>query len=163
MEDRNSLTFKGYLKVMSVMHLVFCVGILLFTIFLYLQQESWVFTFPISSPSIVIVPLIAITGIYLSNYVFKKKIEPILDKKSLKQKLGVYQSALIYKFAFVEGAAFVCLVFALSNSNLFYLSFTGLIIIYFITLRPTKDKIEQQLQLKGAQKEQFKREDDVIS
>ncbi|MEP0211913.1 MAG: hypothetical protein ABJD66_01770 [Cellulophaga sp.] len=163
MEDRNSLTFKGFLKVMSVMHIAFSGGLILFTAILYFQQEKWTFSIPVSSIHIVITPIVAITGIFLGNYIFKKKIEPVLGKKSLKQKLEVYQSALLTKYAFIEGAAFISLLFALYNSNLFYLFITIAVIIYFLFLRPTKDKIKKQLQLKGEQKEQFKRENDVIT
>lgn len=163
MEDRNSLTFKGFLKVMSVMHIAFSVGLIFFTAVMYYQQQKWEFNIPTNSIYIVLVPLVAITGVFLGNYVFKKKIEPVLNKKSLKQKLDVYQSALLFKYAFIEGAAFICLLFSLFKSNLLYLAITVAIIVYFLFLRPTKNKIEQQLQLKGEQREQFKRENDVIN
>jgi hypothetical protein len=35
----------------------------------------------------------------------------------------------------------------LQNENLFYLIISGLIILYFLWIRPTKDKIENDLDL----------------
>ena len=58
-----------------------------------------------------------------------------------------YQTALIIRCAFSEGASLLGIVAFLITGNLVYLLLTGLNIIYFIWIRPTKQKIEDELNL----------------
>ncbi|MCK0156622.1 hypothetical protein MWU65_05495 [Cellulophaga sp. F20128] len=155
MADRNELTFKSFLQTITIIHIAFIGGLLVFSAIAYFQFTDWVFILPTNDLFFIITPTLALASIYLGNFLFRKKISAILGKKSLRQRLTTYQSAILIKFAFTEGAAFVCIMIALLKGNLFYLGLALLCIVYFISLKPTQAKIEQQLALKGELKEQM--------
>jgi len=158
MANRNELTFKSYLKTISIIHIAFTGGLLFFSAIVYFQFTDWHFTVPLNDVFFSSTPILATAIIFLGNFLFKKKINSILGKKSLRQRLTVYQSAILLKYAFTEGAAFICMMIALYSGNLFYLGLALIVILYFISLKPTKNKIEQQLHLTGELKDQLNRE-----
>jgi len=83
----------------------------------------------------------------MSNFMFKKQLDLAVAKSSLNEKLGGYQTALIIRFALLEGPSLFGIVSYLLSGNLLFLAISGLIILYFITIRPTRDKVETDLNL----------------
>ncbi len=54
-----------------------------------------------------------------------------------------YQSRMIIRFAFVEGAAFLNLVAAIVDKQLYSLAFAGLMVLIMLALFPTRGRIER--------------------
>lgn len=95
----------------------------------------------IDSDSIIYV-LIPVLAIVLSNFMFKNMISKIDSNLSLENKFGVYQSSSIVRWAILEGAAIV-LLFQKPDFFIFGI----VIIVYLLTLRPTEDKVNNDLNL----------------
>jgi hypothetical protein len=75
---------------------------------------------------------------------YKNGISKIDSSLSLENKFGVYQTSSIIRWAILEGAAFV-LLFLKPD----FFVFGIIIIIYLVTIRPTEDKVNIDLDLKN--------------
>lgn len=58
-----------------------------------------------------------------------------------------YQTALIIRFSLLNGASLFGIVCYMQTGNLLFIIISGLLALYFLSLRPTKDKIENDLNL----------------
>ena len=105
---------------------------------------------------------IGVIGVFLSNYLYKKNINSLKDKSSLREKLTGFQSASIISYAPLEGAALLGIVAAYKYPNIFYLIISALLIIYLFYRRPSKDKIERDLELNSELKNQFNKSEETI-
>ena len=73
-----------------------------------------------------------------------------------------YQIASVVKFAIIEGAAFIGIVFSLITGNTAYIAIVGVLIIYYLMQKPSLNKVESDLQLRGEHRNQFHKYDEVI-
>jgi len=135
---------KEKLKTLQIIHLAITLGIV-FAYFFVLDKNVLInFKLPkIDSNSIIFV-LIPFIAIFLSNLLFKSGISKIDSSLSVENKLGVYQTSSIIRWAILEGAAFV-LLFLKPD----FFVFGIVIIIYLLTIRPTEDKVNIDLNLKN--------------
>ncbi|WP_417444054.1 hypothetical protein [Joostella sp.] len=101
-----------------------------------------------SDPFLYIVPSVGILAIFLSNLTYNRLILRI-DNKDLpfKQKFANYQSACIARYAWVEAATLFAIVSYFILLNFVFLIFATILILYFITLKPNKNKIIAALKL----------------
>jgi hypothetical protein len=98
-------------------------------------------------PLLIVVSVFTISGIFASHFVFKQRLKEIVKKTNLKDKLNEYRSALIIKFAIIEGCSFFVVIAYYMTGQLFFLTFLGILLIIFIAFRPTKDKSIMDLEL----------------
>jgi hypothetical protein len=135
---------KEKLKTLQIIHLAITLGIV-FAYFFVLDKNVLInLKFPkIDSNSITFV-LIPFIAIFLSNLMYKNGISKIDSSLSLENKFGVYQTSSIIRWAILEGAAFV-LLFLKPD----FFVFGIIIIIYLVTIRPTEDKVNIDLDLKN--------------
>lgn len=104
---------------------------------------------------IYIFPVIALVGIFASKVLYRVLINPLKQKERLQDKLAGLQSASFIQYALIEGPAFLNIIWFSKTGNLLYLTIGAVLLIYLFTLRPTKTKIENDLDLKGEHKRQF--------
>jgi len=114
-----------------------------------------------NDPFLFIVPIVAIGSFALSLYLFKKNLNIAINKPTLKEKLAFYQSAIITRFAPLEGASLLGIVTYLQTGNLLFIIISGLTALYFLSLRPTKDRIENDLNLSYEDKILFDSQDQL--
>ena len=88
----------------------------------------------------IFIPAIAVL---VSNYLFKNLISKIDTKLSKEKKMMQYQTASIIRWAILEGGAFLIL-FLKPELAIFGL----LLLLYLFLVKPTKDKIENELEVK---------------
>lgn len=158
-----ALTPKSFIKTITVIHLALIMGLLLFSGVSYTLVETNFLSFDFENDIFsLIVPAFAIGGAFASNFIANKKISELSAIESLKDKLIGYQTASIIRFALLEGPALLGIVIYLQTGNLFYLLIAGTVIAYFVTVRPTKDKIEMDLNFSFEQKAAFNQMDEVI-
>jgi len=139
-------TPKSYLKVNSIIHLALFMGQLVFGVLVMLEvpQKGIVIT-NTNNPFLFVVPIVAIGSLILSTILFKKNLGMAINNSTLKGKLMGYQTALITRFAPLEGASLFGIVSYLQTGNLLFMLITGVIMLYFLSLRPTKDRIANDL------------------
>lgn len=156
-------TPKQYLRSVQLIHIALLLGMIIFAGVTYYMNPSTEIIMSESGAFIFVVPVIIILGILLGNFIFKKLINRTFRQESLKTKLDNYLSALIIKFAFVEGPSLLALVAYLLSGNLIYMFFAIGLMIYFFTLKPSKNSIITTLKLTGESKLQFDKENEKVS
>jgi|TARA_R110002049_G_scaffold329_11_gene1858 membrane protein insertase Oxa1/YidC/SpoIIIJ len=138
----NTITPKDYLFSLSIIHAALTIGVLLFTIVLFIMGNDLILGFTSDeSIFIYIVPIVAMISYFGSQYLFNKQLANVVNRNTFKEKLMLYQQACIIRFAFLEGAAFLSSVSFMLTNNVFYLVISLLLILYLIKLRPTKKKV----------------------
>ena len=152
----NKFTPGGFLKIMSFLHLGIAAAPVALGILFFTQSDNTQLNFSSDGDVfLMVVPLVAIGSIFLGDLVFRKIVQGFSDELSLRERLSKFQSAAIIKYAALEGAALFSLVIFSNTQNLTYLIIGVFLIFYLFLQRPTKDKIEGLLNLRGEQKAQF--------
>ncbi|ATA89418.1 hypothetical protein CAPN002_21020 [Capnocytophaga stomatis] len=148
-----------FFKSLTIIHLALLTGQLLFGVVVYfLNREIWQYHFP-SSNHFFWVAMALIFAVLLGHKVFYKKgLEEVRNKKSLSEKLATFQGVCIVKYGLIEAASITCIVFALLTENIYFLLISGCLLLYFITLKPTKERVINDLELNRELQEQFNKE-----
>lgn len=139
---------QGLLKTLSVLYFSFLISQVLFAVVAYIQQGSTYFDIEnLDDVYIYAVPVLSVAAIVGSLLMFREQISALSFKETLKEKVSGYQSAYLVRMAFLEAASIFGIVAFFLKGNLFSLIFSGLIVLYFLTLRPTKENVERDLHL----------------
>ena len=148
---------------MSVIHAALLAGQLLFVIVVFAISPKVYFNVSDTTDVFVfIVPLLAVAGFMCGYVLFRRQLKELQDKNSLGEKMVAYQTALIIRFALLEGPSLFGVVAFMQTENLFFLVISALLMLYFFSLRPTKDKMEMDLGLGFTEKMEFLNDDGVI-
>lgn len=150
------LTPNSYIKTLSIIHLGLLAGPFMLGVLAYSQTENPYLDYTNTEDVFIyIVPVFAISGIFLGNLLFKQMMATAMKSDGLRTKLVRFQTASLIKYALIEGPALLGAVAFLNTGNLTYLYIAGVLILFLYLLRPTKEKIELGLQLRGVEKAQF--------
>lgn len=84
---------------------------------------------------------IPVLAIILSNILFKSQLRLAKPNATPDEKMAVYQTASLIRWAILEGAAFM--IYFLKPE---FICFGILVIVYLITLRPTLNRMQDDLQ-----------------
>ena len=141
-------------KTISIIHVALLAGAFLAGAFFYLNTEIET-KGATNDIFIYIFPMIALAGIFASKVLYRLFLNPLKQKEQLLDKLAGLQSASLIQYALVEGPALLNIVWFSQTGNLLFLTVGGVLLIYLFILRPTKTKIENDLELKDEHKRQF--------
>lgn len=157
MDQQNSaLSPRGLFKTLTLLYFSFLTAQLLFAVMAYLNQGSTYFDYTDTNDVFIYaVPVFAVASIVLGIVLYGQQTSELGRKNSLKEKLVAYQSAVLIRMAFLEAASIFGIVAFILKGNLFSLLITGLVTLYFITLRPAKERAEDYLHLSHDEKRQF--------
>ena len=137
-----------FLKTITIIHLALLVSQVLFAVVVYTKIPHKIVSLQAAGDVyFYLVPCFAIVAAVIGTYVYRPRIAALAEKGSLQEKLMGYQSALIIRWAISNGPSLFATVVFLLTSNVFYLFVAGLNILYFIWLRPTKERIDEELNL----------------
>lgn len=109
-----------------------------------------------------IVPVVAVICFLLSRVLFDKIRDNARSQDSLKGKATIYQAAFLARIACLEAASLFGIVTYFLTGNFFLLGVSALIILYFLTLNPTKERVTMDLSLDYDQQKQFDRSEEVM-
>lgn len=123
-----------------MIHLALLAGMAFAYFFLGNLSSPDSFKIPEIDASSVIFVLLPFLAIGLSIFLFKNAIAKIDKSVPLENVLGLYQTASLIRWAILEGAAFVILI-----AKPDFILFGILIILYFISLRPSIGRIKADL------------------
>ncbi|RWY57116.1 hypothetical protein [Mucilaginibacter gilvus] len=153
-----------FLRTITIIHLALAAGQVLFGIVvLSLNKRIIINVRDTRDPLVYAVPALAIICFVLSGFLYKKVLSGgIRPDSTLKGKLMMYQTALIIRLALLEGPSLFGIVAFFLTGSLFFLLISLVLIGYFIYIRPTKDNIEETLELTYAEKETFNRRDEYL-
>ncbi|WP_167611971.1 hypothetical protein [Maribellus sediminis] len=147
--NQEKLTPKEYFRSLQIVHLALMAGIVSFIVIaIVLQNMGFESDGEDMLPALIyVVPVFMIGGILASNYVFKFRLKTCISQSGLKQKLEEYRSALIIKFALVEGPSFFAIIAYLLTANLVFVGITVLLLAVLLSYRPTPAKSIIDLEL----------------
>lgn len=167
MENKENieLTPNKFIRTLSIIHIAISLGTIILGIFFYSQYVGDVKIDFSNSKELYfyLVPGLALIGVLGGNYMFQKKITELSNIKSLKEKLTEYQTASIIKYASLEGPAILGIFAFQEEGNLYYLFISIILIIILLAQKPSKVKIESEINLNYGQMNQFNKSDQIIS
>ena len=114
------------------------------------------------NPFLIILPIIAISAIFISQLFFKQSCNQLVKRETLKQKFFGFQVAFIVKLAIIEIAVLIGIVVFSADGNLFFLTITGVLLLYFASNYPNPSVVEQQLHLTSQESSQFHNIDEEV-
>jgi len=159
-----TLTPKSFLKTLTILHFSFFGAMLFFAgVAYFINQNHTVDINKVEIINLMILVVIGLVGVFGGQLAQKKNLEKAKNQSSLRHKLGIYQTSALIKYAFLEGPALFAIVLYLQSSEFIYLLFAVILMIYFITLRPTKEKIIKSLQLGREHQMQFNKENQELN
>lgn len=143
------MTPAKFLRTFSIIHMAMTIAMVGFAVVAFvLTQEDQFFYMPDMRDTFTLpVPLAIGLGITAGNYMFQKFMNSYSSDKTLQQKISILLSASIIRYALIEGPVLFATVVFLISSNLFYMIFAGIGVLYFLTLKPKNEKISDQLEL----------------
>ncbi len=153
---------KAILKTIPLIYLGLLGGQVLFAITALAITPSGKFSINApNDPYLIVVPIMAIGSLTASVMLYRQLLAAAINKPTVQQKVVGYQTAMIIRLALLEGASLFGIVVYIVTTNLLYLTISGVLIAFFITIRPTRDKIETDLSLDYKDKAEL--ENDGIS
>lgn len=139
---------ESVLKTIMIIHFALLAGQILFGLVAFSQSmQTRIYIKYSADPFVYIAPMVAIAAYAASTILYKQRINALVNKDTLKEKLTGYQEASIIRFALLEGASLFGIVLYMLNENLLFLVISALIMISFILIRPTRDKMAFDLDL----------------
>jgi len=147
-----NLNPQSIVKALPIIHLGLLMGQLLFAIVVYYITPQKGFSLNGNDPFVFVALALAIGGFIGGNLIFKQTLAKIAPDATLSQKMAAYQTGFIIRAALMEGPSSFSIVVYMIGGNLFFLAVTALIVLYFITFRPTKEKITADLNLDYSEK-----------
>ena len=124
------------IKTLQIIHLALCAGLIIAYFVIGEISVEKLKTIPIIDASSIVFAILPFLAIIIANFIFKSQLKQVDRKLKLEDKLPVYQTASIIRWAILEGVAFIILILKPD-----FLIFGILVIIYLIFLRPTEERI----------------------
>jgi hypothetical protein len=135
-------------KMLPIIHLALLIGQILFGVVVYNITPQKGFSFDGSADPFVYVSLVLTFGGFTAgNILFTKRLQGITPESTLSQKITSYQTAFILRAALLEGPSLFSIVSYMISGNLFFLAVSCCVILYFLYIRPTTDKVANDLNL----------------
>lgn len=164
----SKISAKEYFRTLKILHFALAMGQLLFagvTLLLvfgknssYQQnaiQELMVFAY--------LVPAFALAGLAASILVFKNRLSKFKTFNSLDQKTAYYQTTQIIRWASIEGPSVLALVVFLLTGNLLIFGVFALLVLYIVSLYPSRDKAIADMELNYNETQQINDDNTLIA
>lgn len=160
------LTSKEYFKITSVIWFTLIGGQVFFGLIAFYLNNNGSYEpegKDLKEIFIYLVPVFALYGVIAGSIFFKKKLKSSKSKTSLHEKLNEYRTALIIRYALLEGASFFSLVSYLLTGYSLFLYISILIIASFIILKPSGEKASTDLELNPGEIQIISNPDSIIT
>ena len=162
-------TSSEYFRTLQIIYYTLIAGLVMSCIVaLYLNQNGGFYwqTDEVEKPMkkmIYLVALFVFGGSAFGNWMFRKMIGIIKSMETLTEKMSSYRSALISKYALFAGASLFAIVAYYLSGNLLFLALSGLVILVFLTIKPTTARAANELDLNLKDKQAIHNPDRVIA
>ncbi len=158
------MTSGAYFKSIKIVHLALVIGVVFFTLISVFLQFNGFGTVghELTNILLIVVPIIALVGVFASAFLFKKKLNGINGRSNLKEKMEDYRSALIVKLALIEGPSFFTIIAFLLTGNYIFLGIAVMLIIVFLIYKPSQTKFINDLELTNKELDLINNADAVI-
>ena len=144
----NGVSPQLVVKTNTIIHLGLTAGQLLFGVVVFYITPQKSFSFDgVKYPMILIAFALAFGGFIGSTLMYRSRLASISSEDILAKKISAYQTGFIIRAALLEGPSLFSIVGYMLSGNLLFLAISGIIILYFISIRPTREKIIAELNL----------------
>ncbi len=144
------------LKTLKVLHSAFCLSILVFSVVVYFVTDDHSFFNTEGMNALYYgIPILAVLLIYGSKGVYANALSKIPNDMPLEQKISNYSTANIIRYAMIEGPAFLCVAVSFMSGSLLFLIIALCILLYLYSIKPTKAKLIEDLNLNFEERKQF--------
>ncbi len=162
-QTNSILTTASFLKTNLILFLGFLGGqIALMIVSVILVDDAYIHFEATGEFYFYAVPLVAVLCYFSGNFIYKQKLSPSNIKTSLKEKLTNFQTAALLRYAIIEVASLFGIVIFITTHNLYYLLIAMVMVLYFITLKPTKTLLEKDIPFTLEQRREFQKENQPI-
>ena len=157
---------KEYFKILNVIYIaiifsqVIFAGIIFIIIYMGLFSS---FAPDLIIPFIIVALFSLVGGIVVGKIVFQNRLNIAKEKANLKDKMAEYRAAIVIRYAFLEGPTFFSLVSLLLTGYTLFLIVPGIVITFFLTIRPTPDRAVMELELNNEESQQVYNPDAIIA
>lgn len=162
MTQTTERTSKQYFKELRVLHKALLIGQVVISIILYILARNTAYLAGIDTGDYLVLGMMLV-GFVSSSIVFKKLVEKAKETKDLKDKLGAYRTALIAKWAALEGPVLIGIIFFFMSSNLAFLLVAGVLMAFFSTTGSSIDKTIEDLSLNMDEQVLVRRPDEIVA
>ena len=153
----NNTQQHGIFKTIQIIYGALIAGIAVFTIVVFTMVENPNYTLDLEDIFTIVVPIAAIGGVFLSNFLYQSFINKISPSDSLSSKLTQYQTATLVKGACLEGPALLAVVATYITNNITFLLISLLLIVIMYLKFPKKEKFKEEVKLTFEEKSELDR------
>lgn len=146
---------KNYFKSLKVLHLSLVIGLSIFFVIAIVQGNGFNTDLSANRALLYLVPAIALTGYFGSQFIFKKILSGVQMSDSLETKLKKFQSASHIKYVVIEAPAFFALFVYYTTGNALPLIIAGCLLAYLFVQKPSKEKVLQSLPFNAEEKQEI--------
>lgn len=144
----------GFLKAISILFTAMLAGQIIFAALAFALVYTG--SFKTSAPELeniffILVPVLIIGGRLAGTSLYKKKIQQAKDTSVVAEKLNLYRAAFITRCALLEGPVLFAIITYLLTNKIELLAFAAGGILLFYMLKPTKEKVVSELQVKDSE------------
>lgn len=145
------------MKILKLIHVFFTMGLVIFMGFVVFAVIGSIPELRITNATddefvfVILIPFISAIGFVLNKFLFGKLILLIPQKEDLKDKLNLYQTAMIVRLAIFEGITLLAIIATMLNENLFFLIIALAFLLYFISLHPTKNRVMKEMKIRDSE------------
>ncbi len=165
--NKLKMTSKEYFKGINMVFYTLISGILLFLIialFINFTINFAIVDAAFYNTIILLFLAFMAVGMVGSQILFSNKLKKINVRNSdLLIKTAEYRSSLVSRFVLIEAPAFFSIVAYLLTGSSLFIIFVGVTIVTMFMLRPTKEKLINDLQLNSIEKEMIYDPNAIIS
>ena len=142
-------TSREYFTILTIIHAGLLFGqVVILVIFYYLVSTKQTnLNEELNDVFQIIAPVFVVGGLILSSFLSKQKLNSIKRMPELMDKLSAYRTMLIIKYATLETPSLFALVCFFLTGNFLFIGLSGILIVYFAIIRPSRYKIVNDLEL----------------
>lgn len=143
------VTEQSHLRPIKIIHIALVASQVMFAIVISVMLDKTIIDLnPDNDIFFIVVPLFAVAAMLASNFVYKKLVENARNQKGILAQVNAWRSAFIVRCALLEAPSLFGLVAFFLSGNLFYLFVSMFLILFFFTIRPTREKLEADLNIR---------------
>lgn len=146
---------KSLIKILTIIHASMCLTLVVFAGFAYLQNGNFLATTEYNDVFVYVVPIIAMAGYFGSKFIYQNLLRNLPKGEPLVKKMQRYQITNLFKYALLEGPAFLALGIYYIDGNALHLVIGLSLMVYLLFQRPSLEKLKSELPLNLDEKKEF--------
>ena len=149
MNNSDALRLEKFTKELSTLHWALVGGLFsIIAVILAFVFQEYIFDFSNSRDMYIYMCIIlAIGGINIGKYIYKKRVSEAKEMETLDEKLAGYRAAYVLRSALIEGPALISVVIGMDSENLVYIFIAIILLGYLFLQKVTKNRIVEELGL----------------